>query len=110
MGVLGLVIFEARYRRKEIGVRRVHGATVAEILGMFNLKFIKILLVCFVVSAPLSYMLMDRYLSTFAYRTSISFWIFAVSFVLVAVIVTTVVTVCSFKSATENPVDSLRNE
>lgn len=110
MGVLGLVIFEARYRRKEIGVRRVHGATVAEILGMFNLKFIKILLVCFVVSAPLSYMLMERYLSTFAYRTSMSFWVFAVSFVLVAAIVTAVVTVCSFKSATENPVDSLRNE
>ena len=110
MGVFGLVIFETQYRRKEIGVRRVHGSTIGEILQMFNLKFAKLLLICFIVAAPVSWFIIDYYYSTFAYRAPISLWIFALAFSMVAVIVSAVVTVGSLKAATENPVSSLKSE
>ena len=110
MGVFGLVIFETQYRRKEIGVRRVHGSTIGEILQMFNLKFAKLLLICFIVAAPVSWFVIDYYYSTFAYSAPISLWIFALAFSMVAVIVSAVVTVGSLKAATENPVSSLKSE
>ncbi len=110
MGVLGLVIFETQYRRKEIGVRRVHGATVGGILQMFNLRFAKILLVCMLVAAPISWYIIDYYYSSYVYRSPMYWWVFVVSFVAVAFIVSAVVTVCSWKAATENPVTSLRSE
>mgnify|MGYP003452368805 CR=1 FL=1 len=66
MGVLGLVIFETQYRRKEIGIRRVNGATVREILLMFNRKFVIIVAICFIIAAPISYFINDYYYSTFA--------------------------------------------
>ena len=110
MGVLGLVVFETQYRRKEIGLRRVHGSSVVEILKMFNLKFIKLLLVAFVIAAPISLRIMDFYYSTFAYSAPITVWTFLLALLLVAVIVCTVVTVASLRAATENPVNSLRSE
>ena len=110
MGVFGLVMFETQYRRKEIGVRRVHGASVAEILKMFNIKFMKILGVCFAVSVPITYFITDFYYSTFAHSSPIYWWIFAASGAMVALIVAAVVTFTSLRAATENPVDSLRSE
>ena len=110
MGVFGLVVFETQYRRKEIGVRRVHGASVAEILKMFNIKFMKILGVCFAVSVPITYFITDFYYSTFAHSSPIYWWIFAASGAMVALIVAAVVTFTSLRAATENPVDSLRSE
>ena len=62
MGVFGLVMFDAEHRRKEIGIRRVNGAGIGDILAMFNMKFIKIVLVCFAIAAPLSYFVTDAYL------------------------------------------------
>ena len=110
MGIFGLVIFETQYRRKEIGVRRVHGSSIGEILQMFNLKFAKLLLICFIVAAPLSLFIVDYYYSTFAYSAAISWWIFAFAFLMVAAIVSFVVTAGSLKAATENPVSSLKSE
>ena len=66
MGVFGLVMFEAEHRRKEIGVRRVSGASIADVLKMFNAKFIRIVLVCFLIAAPLSWFIIERYLQHFA--------------------------------------------
>ncbi len=110
MGVLGLVIFETEYRRKEIGVRRVHGATIGGILEMFNMKFAKILLICMFVAAPVSWFIIDYYYSSFAYSSPMYWWVFAGAFVVVALIVFAVVTLCSWRAATENPVSSLRSE
>ena len=110
MGVFGLVIFETQYRRKEIGVRRVHGSSVVEILKMFNLKFANMLLVSFAVAAPASWFIIDYYYSTFAHSAPISWWVFAFALLLVAAIVCVVVTVGSFRAATENPVNSLKSE
>jgi putative ABC transport system permease protein len=110
MGVFGLVMFEAEGRRKEIGVRRVNGATVEEILKMINSKFVYIVIGCFAVSAPLSVLIMKRYLQTFAYRISLQPWVFVVALLAVLAVTIGVVTLESLRAATSNPVDSLRNE
>ena len=110
MGVFGLVVFETQYRRKEIGIRRVAGATIGEILFMFNGKFIKLLIACFAIAAPLSWTIVKYYYSTFAYSADISAFTFISAFLLVSVIVCTVVIVGSLKASMENPVLSLRSE
>ena len=110
MGVLGLVMFETQYRRKEIGIRRVNGATVREILVMFNRKFMIIVGICFLIAAPISYFITDYYYRTFAYRAPIAVWVFVVALLAVLVITTLVVTLASFRTATENPVKALRTE
>lgn len=110
MGVFGLVMFETQYRRKEIGVRRVHGSSVVDILCMFNIKFAKMLLVAFVIAAPVTLRIIDYWYSTFAHSATISVWVFLGAFLLVAAIVFLVVTVGSFRAATENPVNSLKSE
>lgn len=110
MGVLGLVIFETQYRRKEIGIRRVNGATVREILVMFNRKFMIIVGICFLIAAPISYFITDYYYSTFAYRAPIAVWVFVVALLAVLIITTLVVTLASLRTATSNPVEALRTE
>jgi putative ABC transport system permease protein len=110
MGVLGLVIFETQYRRKEIGIRRVNGATVREILLMFNRKFVIIVAICFIVAAPISYFITDYYYSTFAYRAPIHWWVFVVALLAVLFVTTLVVTLATFRTASANPVESLRTE
>lgn len=110
MGVFGLVLFETQYRKREIGLRRVHGSTVAEILNIFNLKFVRIIAVCFVIAAPLSYLAVDRWLDSFAYRTPIHWWIFVVALLIVLAITVTLVSLRSLKAATDNPVDAIKAE
>ncbi len=110
MGVFGLVMFETEYRRKEIGVRRVNGATVEQILSMFNMKFVRIVLICFVIAAPVSWFIMDRYLSGFAYRVPLYIWVFLVALLAVLSVTVAVVTLRSYRASTQNPVDALRNE
>ena len=110
VGVFGLVVFETQYRRKEIGVRKVLGATVAEILAMFNKSFIRLVLVCFVVAAPLAWYGVTRWLESFAYRTPVYWWVFALSLVIVLLITLITVTIQSWRAATANPVSSLKTE
>ena len=110
MGVFGLVMFETEHRRKEIGIRRVHGATVQQILAMFNSRFVKIVLVCFVIAVPVSIVIMRRYLEGFAYQVPLYIWVFAISLLAVLAITIAVVTLRSLRAATVNPVKSLRTE
>jgi putative ABC transport system permease protein len=110
MGVFGLVMFETEHRRKEIGIRRVHGATVQQILAMFNSRFVKIVLVCFVIAVPVSIVIMRRYLEGFAYQVPLYVWVFALALVAVLGVTVAVVTLRSLRAATVNPVKSLRNE
>lgn len=110
MGIIGLLMFETKFRRKEIGLRRVHGASIREILEMFNRKFFYILLISFLIAAPVGYIVMDYYYSTFAYRSPLHWWVFLLAFVMVAVITIAVVTLCSYKAASENPAETLKNE
>lgn len=104
VGVFGLVIFESEYRRKEIGLRKVHGASIAEILVMFNKTYLYILVICFVVAAPLSYYGISRWLENFAYKVSLYWWVFGVSFIVVTVVTLLTVTFQNWHAANENPV------
>lgn len=110
MGVFGLVMFETEHRRKEIGIRRVHGATVQQILAMFNSRFVKIVLVCFVIAVPVSIVIMRRYLEGFAYQVPLYIWVFAIALMAVLAVTIAVVTLRSLRAATVNPVKSLRSE
>ncbi len=110
LGVFGLVLFETEYRRKEIGVRRVNGATIADVLRMFNRRYVLIVLACFGIAAPVSYVVISAYLQQFAYRTAIHWWVFVLSLVAVMAITVTIVTLRSLRAATSDPVESLRTE
>lgn len=110
MGVFGLVMFETQYRRREIALRRVNGATVQEIMAMFCSRFVKIVLVCFAVAAPISWVIVDRYLATFAHRCPMYWWVFALALVAVLAVTIGVVVIRSWKAATADPAEALKTE
>ena len=109
MGVFGLVLFETQYRRKEIGIRRVHGASVQSILEMFNLQFLRITLICAAIAIPISYYFVDRWLTGFTARMPMSWWVFALAVVIICLIVIGTVTARSWKAANENPINSIQH-
>ena len=110
IGVFGMTMFESEYRRKEIGIRKVFGSSTKEILMMFNRRYLFILLGCFVVAAPIGYLMGVHWLEGFAVRTAISPLLFLVSFLLIALITMLTVTYQSWKNDNENPVNSIKNE
>ncbi|RHJ94866.1 ABC transporter permease [Parabacteroides bouchesdurhonensis] len=110
VGVFGLVVFESQYRRKEIGLRKVMGSTTSQILVMFNKTYCRILLICFILAAPVAYYAISRWLENFAYKTPIYGWVFIVAFLLVAMITIITVTFQNWRAASENPVDSIKTE
>lgn len=110
VGVFGLVVFESEYKRKEIGVRKVLGSTTAEILAMFNKRYVKILGICFVVAAPIAWYTIHMWLQNFAYKTPMYWWVFALSFLVVTMITTATVTFQSWQVANANPVESIKTE
>ena len=109
IGVFGLVLFETQYRRKEIGIRRVNGASVQSILKMFNLQFLRITLICAAIAIPISYYFVDRWLTGFTARMPMSWWIFALAVVIICLIVIGTVTARSWKAANENPINSIQH-
>ncbi len=109
-GLLGLALFVARQRTKEIGIRKTNGATVNDILLMINKDFIKWILIAFVIAVPIAYYAIDKWLENFAYHTQISWWIFALAGLLTLIIAVVAVSVQSYKVARKNPVESLKYE
>ena len=110
IGVFGLTMFESEYRRKEIGIRKVFGSSTKEILMMFWRRYLYILLGCFVVAAPIGYLVGQHWLEGFAVRTAISPLLFLVSFLLITLITMLTVTYQSWKNANENPINSIKTE
>ena len=110
IGVFGMTMFESEYRRKEIGIRKAFGSSTREILTMFNCRYLYMLAGCFVVAAPIGYIMGKHWLEDFAVRTAIPPLLFIVSFLLIALITMLTVTYQSWKNATENPVDSIKTE
>jgi putative ABC transport system permease protein len=110
VGVFGLVVFDSEYRRKEIGIRKVLGSTVSQILVMFNKTYIRILGICFVLAAPVAYYAIVRWLENFAYKTPVYWWVFLLSFVIVSVITILTVTFQNYRAANANPVDSIKTD
>ena len=110
VGVFGLVVFESEYKRKEVAVRKVLGSSTSEILFMFNKSYLLILLICFVLSAPVAFYGVYRWLENFAYRTPIYWWVFPVAFVIVSAITFITVTYQNWQVANSNPVESIKSE
>lgn len=110
IGVFGLVFFDTQYRRREIAIRRVHGTSVTGIVKMYNVQYLKIVLFSFVPAVPLCYYFINIWLEGYAYHIHVSWWVFVVSLLLVAVVTLIIVTLRCLKAATENPVDSLKSE
>lgn len=110
IGIIGLVFFETQFIRKEIAVRRVNGATVGSILKMINKKYFIMAATSFVIAAPVAYWLMTAWRKGFAYQAPVPVWIFLVALLAVAAITLAVVTLQSWRSASANPVESLKNE
>ena len=110
MGVFGLVFFETQHRMKEIAIKRVLGAEVKDILSMLSRKYATIVLICFVIAAPVSYLVTERYFSNFAYHMSIQMWVFVAALMVVLVVTVALVVARSFSAATKNPVESIKAE
>lgn len=110
MGVFGLVTFETQYRQKEISIRRVMGVSIFEVLMIFNKKFMGIVLVCFLVAAPIAWYGVGQWMQSFAYRISLYGWVFVLSLLAVMLITLLTVTVQSWLVATSDPVRFLKNE
>lgn len=109
-GVFGLVLFDSSGRRREIGIRRVFGASVCGILLSFNRRYVCMLLVCYAVAAPLGWFLSRSYLSGFAVRCPMHWWVFALVLLLFLAVTVAVVTVTCWRSANANPAESVRRE
>lgn len=110
VGVFGLVVFDTQYRRKEIGIRKVHGATVGEILAMFNKAYLRIVAVCFVFAVPAAWYGVKKWLESFAYKAPVYWWVFVLALLVVTAITLITVTFQNWKAANANPVDSIKSE
>jgi putative ABC transport system permease protein len=110
MGVFGIVVFENQHRKKEIALRKIHGSTATLILGMFNRKFIIILAVSAAIALPAAYFVVTKWLSGFAYRTPMYWWVFIAGILVVAFITLLTVTLQTYRNANENPVRALKSE
>jgi len=109
-GLLGLIIFICRDRIKEIGIRKVNGATITEVVAMLNRDIVRWVVIAFALATPLAWYAMNKWLESFAYKTSLSWWIFGLAGLLALGIALLTVSWQSWKAATRNPVEALRYE
>ncbi len=110
LGLLGLSSYSAKQRIKEIGVRKVLGASVSNIAALLSVDFVKLVFIAIVISSPIAWWLMTKWLQGFAYKINISWWIFALSGVVAVTIAIITVSFQAIKAALMNPVKSLRTE
>lgn len=110
LGVYAMSAFNMQRRVKEIGIRKVNGAKIWEIMAMLNLRFVKWVAIAFVIATPIAYFAMDKWLQNFAYRTQLSWWVFALAGLMALVIALLTVSWQSWLAARRNPVEALRYE
>ena len=110
LGLYGLISFMANQKLKEVGIRKVLGASVGSIVMLFSKEFIKLIVIAFVIAAPLAWYFMNEWLSGFAYRTSIHWWVFLLGLVATLIISLLTVSYRSIRSAVSNPAETLRTE
>ncbi len=110
MGLFGLAMFSTIQRTKEVGVRKVMGATVSNILVLVSMDFIKLVVVASLIAFPIAWWVMDKWLQDFSYKITISWWVFAFSGGLAILIALLTVSTQALKAAVSNPVNSLRTE
>jgi putative ABC transport system permease protein len=110
LGVIGSCLNNTYMRTKEIGVRKVNGAKASEILSMLNRDFVKWVAIAFIIAIPIAWYAMHKWLENFAYKTELSWWIFALAGLLTLCIALLTVSWQSWQAARRNPVEALRYE
>ena len=110
LGVLGLIIQATAQRKKEIGVRKVLGASVTSIVRLFSIDFVKLVLIAVLIASPVAWWLMNKWLLDFAYRIHISGWVFIIAGAIAVIIALLTISIQSIKAAMANPIKSLRTE
>lgn len=110
IGLYSLARFEINNRIKEIGVRKVNGATISEVMTMLNRDFVKWVAIAFIIATPIAWYAIHKWLESFAYKTALSWWIFALAGLLALGIALLTVSWQSWRAATRNPVEALRYE
>ena len=110
VGVFGLVVFDSESRRKEVGIRKVLGASTIGVIAMFNKGYIRILLICIVVSAPLAWYAVSRWLENFAYTTPMYWWVYVLAFAAVAAVTVGTVTFQTWRVANDDPLKAIKSE
>lgn len=110
LGLLGLVIYTTNRRKKEIGVRKVLGATVPAIVSTLSRDFIKLVVLAFVIAAPAAWWAVHKWLENYVYRTTISWWVFALTAMLIVLFSVITLGFQTIRAAVANPVESLRSE
>lgn len=110
LGLLGLAIFTAERRQKEISVRKILGASITNIVGLLSKDFLKLVIIAFLVATPLAYYFMQQWLSNFAYHVEVQWWVFALTGILAIGVALLTISFQSIKTALANPIEALRNE
>lgn len=110
MGLFGMASFMITSRTKEIGIRKVNGASVTEIMKILNISFVKWMGISFVIATPIAYYSMNKWMETFAYNAALSWWIFVVAGLISLIIVLLTVSGLTYRAARRNPVEVLRYE
>ena len=110
MGLFGLASFITQQRTREIGIRKVLGASVTNIAFMMSKDFLVLVLIALIIAAPVAYYFMHNWLEDFAYRTTISWWIFGLSGMAMIILAMLTLSIQTIRSAMANPVQSLRTE
>ncbi|MEP6712018.1 MAG: FtsX-like permease family protein, partial [Ferruginibacter sp.] len=110
LGLLGLVIFMTNNRVKEIGVRKILGASVKQIITLLSVDFVKLLAIAFIIAIPIAWWQTHSWLQNFAYHTQLSWWIFLTSGIIMLTAALLIICVRAGKAAIANPVKSLRTE
>jgi len=110
MGLFSLAAFEAEQRTREIGIRKVLGATVAGIAALLSKDFVKLVCISILIASPIAWWAMNKWVQNFAYRIDIGWWIFLLAGLIAVMIALVTVSFQSVKAAIANPVKSLRTE
>ena len=110
LGLVGLSVFLTERRTKEIGIRKVNGATRLQVMVMLNKDFIKWVLIAFVIASPVAWYAMHAWLQKFAYKTELSWWVFVAAGAVAVAVAAITVSLQTYRAATRNPVEALRYE
>jgi putative ABC transport system permease protein len=110
LGLLGLASYSTMQRTKEIGIRKVMGASVSSIINLLSKDFLKLVAISLLIAGPIAWYFMNSWLKDFAYRTSIGWWVFVVAGVLAVLIALFTISFLAIRAAVANPVKSLRTE
>jgi len=110
LGLLGLATFAAQLRIKEIGIRKVLGASITSVVGLLSKDFLKLVFIALIIAIPVSWIVMNKWLQDFAYRIDISWWVFPLAGIIAILIAFITISFQAIKAAVANPVKSLRTE